>query len=63
MKELVDAVAPLASVTVAVIANVPDCVGVPERTPAELRVIPFGTTLAVEKVLDAVPPEAESVNE
>ena len=54
--------APLASVTVATIANVPDWVGVPESSPSELKVIPFGTTLAVEKVSGAEPPEAESVS-
>ena len=60
-KELVEAVAPLASVTVAMIAKVPDWVGVPESTPAELKVIPLGTTLAVENVLGVDPPDAERV--
>ena len=63
LNELVEAVALLASVTVAVIAKVPDWVGVPERTPAELRVIPFGTTLPVEKTLGVDPPVAARVNE
>jgi hypothetical protein len=63
LNEDVEAVAPLASVTVAVIANVPDWVGVPESTPPELRVIPLGTTLAVAKVRGVDPPEAERVKE
>ena len=53
----------MASVTVAVIAKVPDWVGVPDKTPLELKVIPLGTTLAVENVRGVDPPEAESVNE
>jgi hypothetical protein len=63
LKEVVDAVALLASVTVAVIANVPDWVGVPDSTPLELRVMPFGTTLAVENVCGVDPPDAERVKE
>jgi hypothetical protein len=63
LNEDVDAVAPLASVTVAVIANVPDWVGVPDSTPPELKVIPLGTTLAVENVCGANPPDAERVKE
>ena len=63
MKEVVEVVALLASVTVAVMANVPDWVGVPDSTPLELKVIPLGTTLAVENVRGVDPPEAESVNE
>jgi hypothetical protein len=43
------------------IAKVPDWVGVPESTPAELKVIPLGTTLAVENVLGVDPPDAERV--
>jgi hypothetical protein len=63
LKEVVEAVALLASVTVAVIAKVPDWVGVPESTPPELKVIPLGTTLAVAKVRGVDPPEAERVKE
>jgi hypothetical protein len=63
LKDVVEAVAPLASVTVVVMANVPDWVGVPESTPPELKVIPLGTTLAVENVCGVDPPDAESVNE
>ena len=61
LNELLDAVAPFASVTTAVIAKVPDWVGVPERTPAELKVIPVGKVLAVAKVLGVDPPEAVRV--
>jgi hypothetical protein len=63
LKDVVEAVALLASVTVAVIANVPDWVGVPDSTPLELRVMPFGTTLAVENVCGVDPPDAERVKE
>jgi hypothetical protein len=63
LKEVVETVALLASVTVAVMAKVPDWVGVPDKTPLELNVIPFGTTLAVENVRGVDPPDAESVNE
>jgi hypothetical protein len=45
------------------IAKVPDWVGVPDKTPLELNVIPFGTTLAVAKVRGVDPPEAERVKE
>jgi hypothetical protein len=61
LNELVVAVAPLASVTVAVTAKVPAVVGVPEITP-ELRVSPAGKVLVVN-VLPSKPPEAESVSE
>ena len=61
LNELVVAVAPLASVTVAVTATVPAVVGVPEITP-ELRVSPAGKVLVVN-VLPSSPPEAESVSE
>jgi hypothetical protein len=61
LNELVVAVAPLASVTVAVTAKVPAVVGVPETTP-ELRVSPAGKVLVV-KVLASSPPEAESGSE
>jgi hypothetical protein len=63
LKDVVEAVALLASVTVAVIANVPDWVGVPDSTPPELKVIPLGTTLAVENVRGVDPPDAERVKE
>jgi len=63
LKEVVEVVALLASVTVAVMANVPDWVGVPDSTPLELKVIPLGTTLAVENVRGVDPPDAVSVNE
>jgi hypothetical protein len=45
------------------IAKVPDWVGVPESKPAELKVIPLGTTLAVENVLGVDPPDADRVKE
>ena len=61
LNELLDAVAPFASVTTAVIAKVPDWVGVPDSTPAELKVIPVGNVLEVAKVLGVDPPEAERV--
>ena len=63
LNELVEAVAPLASVTVAMIAKVPDWVGVPESKPAELKVIPLGTMLAVEKVTGAAPPDVDRSSE
>ena len=63
LNEEVEALAPLASVTLTVIGNVPDWVGVPESTPAELNVIPLGTTLAVENVRGVDPPDAERVKE
>jgi hypothetical protein len=63
LKEVVEAVALLASVTVAVMAKIPDWVGVPDSTPLELKVTPLGTTLAVENVRGVDPPDAESVNE
>jgi hypothetical protein len=61
LKELLDAVAPLLSVTAAVIAKVPDWVGVPESTPEALRVIPVGKVLVVAKVLGVDPPVAVRV--
>jgi hypothetical protein len=61
LKELLDAVAPLLSVTTAVIAKVPDWVGVPESTPEELKVIPVGKVLEVAKVLGVDPPVAVRV--
>jgi hypothetical protein len=48
-----DPVQPLESVTVTTIGNVPDCVGVPESTPAVERPKPVGSVLAVVNV--AVP--------
>ena len=58
LKELVVAFAPLASVTVAVIAKVPAVVGVPDTSP-ESRLSPTGKVL-VAKVLSSKPPEADS---
>ena len=63
LNELVEAVALLMSVTVTVIGKVPDWVGVPESTPAELRVIPVGKVLEVEKLNEARPPVAVTDSE
>ena len=63
LNELVDAVAMFESVTVTVIGKVPDWVGVPESTPAELRLIPVGTVLEVEKLNEALPPVAVTDSE
>jgi hypothetical protein len=58
LKELVEAVALLRSVTVTVSGKVPAWIGVPESTPAELNVIPVGRVLEVEKLNEALPPVA-----
>ena len=53
---------PFWSVAVMVKANVPDCVGMPERTPAE-KLIPSGSALAVDHVVAPMPPQAINVCE
>ena len=63
LNEVVVAVAPLASVAVTEIGKVPEEVGVPERTPEELRVTPVGKALEVEKLIGEAPPVAERLSE
>ena len=63
LKEVVVVVAALASVAVTVIGNVPEEVGVPERTPVELRVTPVGKLLEVEKPIGVAPPVVEKFSE
>jgi hypothetical protein len=54
------AVAPAASVTVKTKLKVPVTVGVPESTPAVLKLIPVGTPVA-DQVRGEVPPVAAIV--
>ena len=61
MKLLVVAVAPFASVAVTVNEKSPAVDGVPEITPAVLRVTPAGKEPVAVKVLLPAPPVAEIV--
>ena len=61
VKLLVVAVAPFASVTVTVKEKSPAIDGVPEITPAELRVTPVGNDPEGAKVFVPAPPLAEIV--
>jgi hypothetical protein len=61
VREIVEvAVAPAASVTVKTKLKVPVTVGVPESTPAVLKLIPVGTPVAAQ-VFGLVPPVADMV--
>ena len=61
MKLLVVAVAPFASVAVTVSEKSPAVEGVPDITPAELRLTPAGKEPVAVKVLLPAPPVAEIV--
>jgi len=52
---------PFASVALTVMGKVPDCVGVPDRTPAVDRDNPLGSALAVVKLVVPMPPDCVKV--
>ena len=47
---------PLASVAFTIIGKLPDCVGVPLKTPPEESERPVGKVLVVEKTIVPIPP-------
>ena len=63
LKELVEAVAPLASVTMSVTGNVPVAEGVPEIKPPVESESPAGSELEVETSRSAAPPPVRTVKE
>ena len=58
---MTEPVQPLPSVTVTVSGKPPVTVGVPSSTPAVESVMPFGSVLAVLKVIVPMPPVCEKL--
>ena len=63
LNELVEAVAPLASVTLRVTGKVPVAAGVPEITPPVESDSPAGSELEVETSSSGAPPPLSTVKE